>query len=111
MKTLSLLGLLLFGLQSSGAIEGEPSKGLATHVYFQCCGEDSVIVLDHAGLRDSTIRVFSPTGKLVYHSRTSERTDKENIMINENGAYWIMCSNGGEVRTLRLLAGKDSEGA
>lgn len=111
MKTLSFLGLLLFGLQSNGAIETGPTDSLDAHVYFQCCGEDSVIVLNHAGLQDSTIRIFSPTGKLVYHSRTNERTDKETIVINERGAYWIICSNKGVVRTLRLLANKDSEGA
>lgn len=111
MKTLSILGLLFFSLQTNAAIGNDPADGLELYVYVECCGKDSVIILDHAGLQDSVIRIFSPTGKLVYQNRSDERTDKERIVINGKGAYWILCSNKGDVRTMRLLVGKSSEGA
>lgn len=111
MKALSLSLLLSLCYVSLSAAEDENVDGLAQKIAFKSNGETSYITLEE-GVPELSIRIFSPSGSLVYSKPVSIQLKKDaKIAVEEDGDYWVVCTLNGEVTTMKLRANKGLEEA
>jgi len=103
MKALSLSMLLALCCGTLLASGGENNdENLDTKIYLECCSDASTIVLEEAA-EALSIRIYAPSGDLVYSKAESEPVLKDTkINASEVGCYWVVCTSKEKVTTITL---------
>lgn len=111
MKALSLSLLLSLCYVSLSASESENEVPFSKKIVLKSDGSSSYISLEE-GLSELSIRIFSPSGSLVFSKAVSEPLGKDTkIAVEEDGDYWVVFSLHGEITKMKLRTNKGLEEA
>ena len=103
MKALTLITISMFIALGMMANDGVQSKELKERVYVKANADSKVIVVSQDEFENQSIRIYAPSGSLVYSKPQSvSETEVKELPITEEGDYWLVSSKDGAVTMMKL---------